>query len=101
MTRLRLAIVLVALMTLAQVESPRASLSIFWRGAVLSFDSPTTQSLDELASGATPVADPAREARRSAHAAAVQSSPLPIAAVVVAVRTAARLAGVTRAPPEA
>jgi hypothetical protein len=97
----RLVFVLVALVALVQLEAPRASLSILWRGAVLSFDSPTTQALDELASGATPVADPARDARRSARAAAVTFSPLAVLVASVAAGTGCDPAGVTRAPPTA
>jgi hypothetical protein len=97
----RLTFVLVALIALVQLESPRASLSILWRGAVLSFDNPTTQALDELVSAVTPVTDPAREARRAARAAAVESAPLTVAAVAVAVRTATRSSCITRAPPAA
>ncbi len=97
----RVALVLLTLVALVQLESPRASLSILWRGAVLSFDNPATQVLDELASGATPVADPTREARQSTRAAAAQSAPLALHLAVVAARTTTDLAGITRAPPAA
>ena len=101
MKPVRVALVFLALVALVQLEWPRALLSILWRGAVLSFDNPATQALDELASGATPVADPTRDARRSTRAAAVVSAPLALQRVVVAAGTATALAGITRSPPAA
>lgn len=97
----RLVVVLLVLLALVQLESPRAALSILWRGAVLSFDNPATQALDELVSGASPVADPAAEARRSTRAAAAVSTPFAHDVVAVAARPAADLARFTRAPPAA
>ncbi len=42
-------LVVVALVALTVVEAPSASLRILWRFAVLSFDHPSTQILDEVA----------------------------------------------------
>src|SRR2546422_5904452 len=47
--RLALAVFVVALLALAQVQRPHASTNIVWRFLVVSFDSPSTQALDALA----------------------------------------------------
>ncbi len=63
------AILLLGFLGLAQVEAPHAFVNIVWRFAVLSFDNPATQALDELASTVLPL------------------TPVGQAAVVVAVRS--------------
>jgi hypothetical protein len=49
--------VLLTLLTGLVLMGPQASLSVFWRLAVLSFDDPLTQALDELALGQSPFRD--------------------------------------------
>ncbi len=49
--------VLIALVAVLLLLGPQASVSVFWRLAVLSFDDPTTQALDELALETSPFRD--------------------------------------------
>lgn len=49
--------VLLALLALLALAGPQASVSVFWRLAVLSFDDPLTQAFDELALGQSPFRD--------------------------------------------
>lgn len=55
--------VLLALLLLAGVQQASATLAIFWRGAVLSWDSPASQWQDELASQGATWADARRQAQ--------------------------------------
>lgn len=52
---------LIALLGVLLVLGPQASVSIFWRLAVLSFDNPLTQALDELALEQSPFKAPLDE----------------------------------------
>ena len=47
----------VALLALTTAEAPGASMRIFWRYAVLSFDNPATQLFDEMASASSGLTD--------------------------------------------
>ena len=47
-----LAALLVSLLAVFQLQAPASSLNIFWRWAVLSYDNPATQVLDEFAAEA-------------------------------------------------
>ncbi len=60
----RLALGLLALLLLACVQQPSAALAIFWRAAVVSWDSPVTQWQDELACQGAAWTDPQRQAQR-------------------------------------
>jgi hypothetical protein len=58
----RAAPVLLALLLLAGAQQASATLAIVWRSAVLSWDSPTSQWQDELASQGAAGADPRGQA---------------------------------------
>src|SRR2546428_13656077 len=68
--RFALAVFVVALLALAQVQRPHAPTNIVWRFLVLSFDSPETQALDALATEPAPHADLGAELREVARVAA-------------------------------
>jgi hypothetical protein len=97
--RVAATVLFLALLTLVQISGPRASVNILWRFAVLSFDNPATQLLDELALEKTPFADAlgdvlafARLATSSSHAA-----PLPCTQGVVPSEVLS--ARISRSPP--
>ena len=90
---------LLTLLALSQGQATDASLSIFWRLAVLSFDSPGTQHGDEAASTTVPHADPAGEAIAHLTAAAATAHARAGALAGVERPTAAVSFGVTRSPP--
>jgi hypothetical protein len=62
-TRLVLVVALLTLLAICQGLDACAELSIFWRAAVVSWDSPTTQLQDELAVQGIAYADVARQIR--------------------------------------
>ena len=90
---------LVLLLALGQAQATDAALSIFWRLAVLTYDSPVTQQIDEAASASVPHADPASEALAHLHAAATTASGRPGSLAGPVRDTAVLASGVTRAPP--
>jgi hypothetical protein len=92
-------LLLLALLALLLVQVPRASLNIVWRFAVLSFDNPATQVLDELACATTPYADSTAEARESVAVAA--PGRLVWLQEPRAGQRPALVAGITRSPPAA
>lgn len=98
-TRLVLSVALVALMALTAVETCDASLRIFWRFAVLSFDNPATQLQDELACESSPTSQAGAEALHSARLAVLTWRPLAPAPAPLAFATLALGSGITRAPP--
>ena len=53
--------VLLALITLAQIQRPLAHLGIVWRVVLLSWDDPATQTPQDLATETIPQAEPGRE----------------------------------------
>jgi hypothetical protein len=55
-------VLLIGVLSAGQVEHTLAHLGIVWRIALLSWDNPTTQWQDEIASQSVVCADPAREA---------------------------------------
>jgi hypothetical protein len=59
------AALLCSALALAQAESSLAQLGILWRTTLLSWDSPATQILDEVASQTAPASDPSRQAADS------------------------------------
>jgi hypothetical protein len=63
--RLFATVLLFGVLSAGQVEHTLAHLGIVWRLALLSWDSPTTQWHDELASQSVLCADPARDASES------------------------------------
>lgn len=91
--------VLALLLALGQAHASDASVSIFWRLAVLSFDNPGTQQSDEAATASVPHADPAGEAIAHLQAAATSGGGRVGIPVGVVRPTAAFSFGITRAPP--
>ncbi len=59
------AALLCSALALAHAESGLAHLGILWRTTLLSWDSPATQLLDEVASQTAPASDPSRQAADS------------------------------------
>jgi hypothetical protein len=100
-SRVVLGAVLAALMVLSAVEMCDASLRIFWRFAVLSFDNPVTQLQDELVCESSPTSQAGAEALRSARLAVLAWRPLATVAAPPCGRIDALLFGITRAPPAA
>ena len=58
-------VLLTALLAVAQVEFASRLLGPVWRAAVLSWDNPATQVVDELACDTLPHSDPSGEARHA------------------------------------
>jgi hypothetical protein len=89
----------VAILALATAEAPSASMRIFWRYAVLSFDNPATQLFDEISSASSGLTDPDVGAHRVGR--------LPLASRVVpgpaspVLRSPALSSCLTRSPPAA
>ena len=96
--RLTRVALLVALLALGHAQAAHASVSIFARLAFLSFDSPTTQYCDELASQPAPYADTAGETLAWARAAVSPAGLIVIGEAPVS-RRAVASSGITRAPP--
>jgi hypothetical protein len=87
----------VALLALLAVEAPSASLRILWRFAVLSYDHPTTQVLDEMACAPSAASAVGAEARQFTRL-------LPCGRFVPAgepsrLVASALFSGITRSPP--
>ena len=98
-TRLVLSAAMVVLLALTAVETCDASLRIFWRFAVLSYDNPATQLQDELACESSPTSQAGAEALHSARLAVTTWRPLAPATVPLASDASALGSGITRAPP--
>jgi len=99
--RLALAVFVVALLALAQVQRPHASTNIVWRFLVVSFDSPSTQALDALATEPAPHGDLEAELRELTRVAAGVSSRLAATDDLGRCRSLALSSCITRSPPEA
>ncbi len=99
--RLALAVFVVALLAVAQVQRPHASTNIVWRFLVVSFDSPSTQALDALATEPAPHADLGAELRELTRVAAGVSSRLAVSDGLGRYRSLALSSCITRSPPEA
>lgn len=99
--RFALAVFVVALLAVAQVQRPHASTNIVWRFLVVSFDSPSTQALDALATEPAPHADLGAELREVARVAAGVSSRLAASDALGSCRSLALSSCITRSPPEA
>ena len=89
----------VAILTLTVLESPTASLRILWRFAVLSYDHPATQLLDEIASDSSTASGVGTQAQQITRLVptgrfVLTSEPGHAGAPVLC-------SGITRAPPAA
>jgi len=100
-TRGFLSAVLIALMAVSAVEACDASLRIFLRFAILSFDNPATQLQDELVCESSPTSQAGTEALGSTRLAVLTWRPLTSPPAPLSDRVSALGAGVTRAPPVA
>ena len=98
-SHLVLSVLMVALMAITAVETCDASLRIFWRFAVLSFDNPATQLQDELACEASPTSQAGTEALQSARLAVLAWRPLTVTSASLVFDPSALASGITRAPP--
>jgi hypothetical protein len=97
---LRAALV-VLLVILSQAQAACATVSIVQRVSAVSWDSPTTQQVDELASQAVPFADPAAETAACARTAAVRAGRLTAPDVRSPGQDPILGSGITRSPPAA
>ena len=94
-------LVLVALMVVSAATAGDASLRIFWRYAVLSYDNPLSQHADELISESSPISQAGAEARQFTRLVSRPTGRL-VAPAVQPYDAAPDLgAGITRAPPAA
>jgi hypothetical protein len=100
-TRLVLVLVLLALLAACQGLDARAHLSIFWRAAAVSWDSPSTQLQDELAVQGIVYTDAARQLREHTGAVATPSGRLGVPLATVPGDSVALTSPLTRAPPAA
>ena len=99
--RQMLVVTFVALLAICCARAVDAQASIFWRTAIVSWDSPTTQFHDELAVQGIAYVDGARQLREHTRAALTPAGRLtvrPDRASAAAVALTSRL---TRSPPTA
>jgi hypothetical protein len=92
-------ITIVALLALTVVEAPDASLRILWRFAVLSFDHPSTQVLDEVACESSAPGEVGTEAREVTRP--VLSGRFTPASEPARPPSSVLFSGITRSPPAA
>ncbi|MGH7391070.1 MAG: hypothetical protein ACREM3_16670 [Candidatus Rokuibacteriota bacterium] len=92
-------LLLVALLALAHVEHGLALIGTVWRLAVLSWDNPATQVIEEVASQAVPHVDPARSLRDRIAAAPADVAGAPPPDAGARSLAPALTACDTRAPP--
>ncbi|HEU4371212.1 MAG TPA: hypothetical protein VFV05_23575 [Methylomirabilota bacterium] len=90
-----------ALVCAGCVQDAAARLSIFWRGSVVSWDSPTTQLHDELAIQGIVYLDAARQLRERVGAALLRSGRLDVPPDPVGGDTGSLTSRLTRSPPVA
>jgi hypothetical protein len=93
--------ILLALVAVCCVQATTAQVSIFWRAAVFSWDSPTSQLQDELAVSGTVYVDGARQLREHAGAALASSERLSLPGEPVHRDGVALSSRLTRSPPPA
>lgn len=100
--RSTLAILLfIALVGVAHTQATFAHLGILWRAAVLSWDNPATQLIEDLASQTVPHADSAGDLRDHTLAAARRSARVLLPAVFSRPPHPALARVISRAPPAA
>ena len=92
-------VLLLSLLALAQVQAGLAVFGVIWRTAVLSWDDPDTQLVEDLASQAAPVANPSRLARDRLLSAAQAHSDVELPDSSDALQHPARNGRITRSPP--
>lgn len=94
-------LLLTALLGLTHLQSTLATFGVVWRGAVLSWDNPATQIVEEIASGVVPLTDPSRLASERLIAAARSRERAQLVEPLETFRDWALARSVTRAPPTA
>jgi len=90
---------LLVLLLFSQVEAAGATLSIVWRVSGVSWDSPGSQRLDELATGSVPCVSPSDEALGSAQLAGAACARLTRRPEGRLLEPVALSSGITRSPP--
>jgi hypothetical protein len=93
--------VLLALLMLAALEAPEASVRVLWRFAVLSWDSPATQVFDEIVCESSPPSQAGAEAQRATRLGARPSARLAPDTAAPRPGSPAPSSGITRSPPAA
>jgi hypothetical protein len=90
---------LLSLLVVSALQASEARVSILWRASVLSWDSPATQLLDELASQGLLYADPARQAREQATVGLRPAGRLALPSAALVHGAVAVGSHLTRSPP--
>jgi hypothetical protein len=90
---------LAAMMVVSVAAAGDASLRIFWRYLVLSYDNPITQHADELACESSPISQAGADARHFTRLACRPAGHLASADVELYDAALDLGAGITRAPP--
>lgn len=92
-------VALVALLSLAQLQAAVGACGAFLRAVTLSWDSPTSQLVDELASQSVPYADPAAQIREQVAQVRRAEARLVLPAEPGRIGSPGLDTGVTRSPP--
>lgn len=92
-------VTLVALLSLAQLQAAVGACGAFLRAVTLSWDSPTSQLVDELASQSVPYADPAGQIREQVAQVRRADARLVLPAEPGRIGSPGLDTGVTRSPP--
>lgn len=92
-------VLLLGLLALAHVQSRVAAVGVIWRTAVLSWDDPDTQLVEDLASQAAPVTDPSRLAHDHLRTAAQAHARAELPDSGEAPKHPALSGRITRSPP--
>jgi hypothetical protein len=90
---------LLLLLAMFQVSSPQGALHVVWRVAVLSFDDPATQILDQIALEKPSFADGLGQAIRTSRLAATAPCGIAVPPVPLAARRCVLGQFVGRSPP--
>jgi hypothetical protein len=93
------ALALLVLQLLLQLQTADANLKIVWRFLVLSFDNPATQVLDELACAKSPCHDSTRDVLTMARIAAEASRRTESSGPELFAQRVDLFFGITRSPP--
>jgi hypothetical protein len=91
--------VAIVLCTVTAVAAPAASLNIFWRYTVLSFDNPATQLFDEVLAESKAISTPDAPTQHSGRLPVTGRIARVVTTVVAA--SPALSSGITRSPPTA
>jgi len=92
-------VALIGLLSLVQLQAAAGACGSFLRAVTVSWDNPTTQVVDELASQSVPYADPARQIREQVVQARRAETRLVLPAETGRAGSPGVDTGVTRSPP--